>query len=620
MAETSASLLLRAWQLSYLDPSASLALASSLCAEPGAHRAEAQLLVALGEARLAPPAQAQLTLDAARSGLRAAAESGAADESGTATASTEPAEPVEPAEQGQSERGLRLCDELQAVLLRRQGDAEASARLQALLDARHGAPSDALHRFIAHNARAITCKLLGQADASLRHLHAAFDAAQQTGWPGPYVTACTNLGGRHHDLYNLEDARTYSLQALAAATQVGARPAQLVAASNLIVIHHALGNLPAASALGATLELLLPGETPEVVEDMTPSLALACLAGGEIERAEGLLRGVQAALPRDPAGEWSLGWGWQMARCCLARGNAQGAYAAALAVLNASVAAGGAKPGYDLLALQRALCDAAEQTGQAAQALHHLREAHAIYEHLVGRSARARYVALDITHQLEQARHERDVAVDGRRTVEDDRRRLIELNAALQAQMAETERLHVQLREQALNDPLTGLHNRRYLFEVAPGLLERARRQGTPLCVVLLDLDHFKLLNDTYSHAAGDLVLQRFSQLLTETLRKSDVVCRHGGEEFVAVMPDLQADEAQVVITRLLDAFTSLQLTLGRRRLPRGSFSAGIALFPHHGVTLEQLLSRADRALYAAKNQGRSRIEQAPRTGFATLE
>ena len=599
MAETAASPLLRAWELSYLDPGASLALARGLCGESGVDRAEAQLLVALGEARLAPPAQAQQTLDLAR-GLLREADAGGGGES--------------------CESHLRLCDELQAVLLRRQGDAPASSRLQALLDARHGNPRNAMHRFIAHNARAITFKLLGQVDASLRHLHAALDAAQQTGWPGPCVTACTNLGGRHHDLYNLEDARTYSLQALAAATEAGAKTAQRVAACNLIVIHHASGDLAEASALGATLERLLPGEAPEVVEDMTLPLALACMARGEIERAEGLLRGVQAAVLRDPAGEWSLAWGWQMARCRLARGDAQGAYTVALEVLNASIAAGGAKPAYDLMALQRALCDAAEHTGQAAQALHHLREAHALYESLVGRSARARYVALDITQQLEQTRHERDVAVDGRRSVEDDRRRLIELNAALQAQMAETERLHEQLRDQALHDPLTGLHNRRYLFEVAPGLLERARRQGTPLCVVLLDLDHFKLLNDTCGHAAGDLVLQHFGQLLTETLRKSDVVCRHGGEEFVAVMPDLQADEAQVVITRLLDSFTTLQLALGRRRLPRGSFSAGIALFPHHGATLEQLLSRADRALYAAKNQGRSRIEQAPRTGFATLE
>jgi diguanylate cyclase (GGDEF)-like protein len=179
--------------------------------------------------------------------------------------------------------------------------------------------------------------------------------------------------------------------------------------------------------------------------------------------------------------------------------------------------------------------------------------------------------------------------------------------------------LHAKLSEQALRDPLTGLHNRRYLFEVAPSMLELARRQDKPLCVVLLDLDHFKLLNDTCGHAAGDLVLKRFATLLTEMLRKSDVICRHGGEEFVALLPEIDADGAQVLMQRMLEAFTAQQSELGRRRLPRSSFSAGVAVFPRHGHTLEQLLSRADRGLYAAKNQGRARIEIAPRTGFATL-
>jgi diguanylate cyclase (GGDEF)-like protein len=137
--------------------------------------------------------------------------------------------------------------------------------------------------------------------------------------------------------------------------------------------------------------------------------------------------------------------------------------------------------------------------------------------------------------------------------------------------------------------------------------------------VVLIDLDHFKLLNDTYGHQAGDLVLERFAALLRQMLRRSDVVCRHGGEEFVAVLPDLDGDGAAALLSRLLEAFQALPPAPGRRRTPNGSFSAGIALFPHHGNTLEQLLSRADRALYAAKNRGRARIEQAPRTGFGSL-
>ena len=154
---------------------------------------------------------------------------------------------------------------------------------------------------------------------------------------------------------------------------------------------------------------------------------------------------------------------------------------------------------------------------------------------------------------------------------------------------------------------------------MAPGVLDLARRQSLQVCVVLIDLDHFKLLNDTYGHQAGDLVLQRFSNLLKLMLRRSDLVCRHGGEEFVAVMPDIDGDDAQAMLVRLLEAFQALPPEPGRRRTPNGSFSAGIALFPRHGNSLEQLLSRADRALYAAKNLGRARIEQVPRTGFGTL-
>ena len=274
---------------------------------------------------------------------------------------------------------------------------------------------------------------------------------------------------------------------------------------------------------------------------------------------------------------------------------------------------------YDLMELHRVAADACEALGDAAAALDRLRQAHSLYEQLVGRSARARLLSLQVSHQLAQAQRERDLADDRRRSAEDDRRRLSELNTALHAQIAQTEMLHARLREQALRDPLTGLHNRRYLFEIAPGMLELARRQDTQLCVVLIDLDHFKLLNDTYGHQAGDLVLQRFSALLTRMLRRSDVICRHGGEEFVAVMPDISADGAEAMLDRLLQAFQMQREEYGARRLPHVSFSAGIARFPRHGNTLEQLLSRADRALYTAKNHGRARIEQAPRTGYGTL-
>jgi diguanylate cyclase (GGDEF)-like protein len=592
VAETSSAApgdVARAWELCYLDPLAARDIGRRLAEAGGQWAAEGWLHVALAEVRTGDAVVAADALRRARAACMRA----------------------------EDPRGLALCDEVQAIALRRAGDYEGSARLQDEADARTGFEPDAMHRFIVHNSRAITAKVQGRADDALRHFYAASDAAARTGWVGPRITALSNLGGYHQDLYNLEDAQSLSEQALAAARSAGARQAIVTSATNLIVTCHAAGRMPQARALAEFLLTHTEELVPGVLQRYALPLALGHLAVGEVDAALRYLE--PGAIGAVADGDGIVMWAWIKARCLLAQGDATGARGVAERTLQQRRQRAMSDQPYDMMSLHRVLADACEAAGDAAAALGYMRQAHALYEQLVGRSARARYVSLQIRHELAEAMRDRDQAVDSQRSIEDDRRRLTELNTALQAQMAQTEMLHAKLREQALRDPLTGLHNRRYLFEIAPGLLELARRQSSPLCVVLMDLDHFKLLNDTYGHAAGDLVLQRFAVLLAQILRRSDVVCRHGGEEFVAVMPDIDAEGAQQVINRLLEAFQGTQPELGRKRLPRGSFSAGIAHFPRHGSTLEQLLSRADRGLYAAKNQGRARIELAPRTGFGTL-
>lgn len=578
-----------AWRLSYLDPLQAIALGRGVAARGGPLAAEGWLQVALGEVRVGDTGRARQALQQARAGFEAAEDL----------------------------RGVAMCDEARAIELRRAGQIEASRRLHEAIDARGDLGLRAHERFLCLNSRAITLKLLGRADEALRDFYRASEAAQASGLQGQQITALVNLGGYHQDLFNLEDARKLCQQALQAAQEARAPQAMLTAAVNLITCHHALGDFAQARSLAGWL-LEHEGELlPGALQRHSIALAVGHLAVGEFEQAQDYLE--QGATAAVGDGDGVVAWAWLQSRCHLAQGEVDSARSLAESILAERASKQLADMPYELMQLLQVASDACEAQGDLRAALTHAREAQRVYERLVGRSARARYLALQAEHELSRVQQERDVARSSQRSAEEDRRALEELNEKLRRQVEETQALHERLREQALRDPLTRLHNRRYLFETAPGLLNLARRQASSLCVVLIDLDHFKLLNDTFGHSAGDSVLQRFSELLERMLRRSDLVCRYGGEEFVAVMPDIDAEGAQAMLTRLLHAYQGLPQQAGKRRLPSCSFSAGIAVFPQQGNTLEQLLSRADRALYSAKARGRARIEKQPLTDFGTL-
>ena len=592
MSNTLASLVEQAWQQAYLDPHRALALGRRVVelgrATPaGAPLGHGWLHVALAEARVGDEAEAHAAIDAA---CRVFAGTG-------------------------DQRGHALCDEVLAILLRRVGDYRGAQDLQLRIDERADIEWTDHDRFLAHNSRAITHKLLGQADEALRHFYASLDAARATGWSGAVITALGNLGGYHHDLYNLEEARRLCEQALQAGRAVGARQSVMTAAANLISIYHAAGQ-PRKSRDMAEFVLNHPDELmPGALERYPLPLALAALDAGDVATAQRHLD--RGAVSGVADGDALVQWTWLQARCLLARGEPALARSLVERTLKQRAERQLSDQPYDLMELHRAGADASEQSGDLAAALAFMRRAQRVYEDLVGRSARARYIALQVRHEVSNTQRERDAAMQSHRLAEADRQRLEALNHALQAKIAETEQLHEQLRDQALRDPLTGLHNRRHLFEVAPGMVELARRQGKPLSVVLLDLDHFKAINDLYGHGTGDAVLNRFACALTQTVRRSDVVCRHGGEEFVVVMPDIGHDGARATLQRLLESCQALAAKGGE--LPGCTFSAGLAEFPVHGGTLDQLLTRADRALYAAKASGRARIEDARASNFGAF-
>lgn len=164
------------------------------------------------------------------------------------------------------------------------------------------------------------------------------------------------------------------------------------------------------------------------------------------------------------------------------------------------------------------------------------------------------------------------------------------------------------LEEQAQRDPLTGLANRRYFMDRGHIEQSRASRHGHPLSLLMLDLDHFKRVNDTYGHKAGDVVLQKLSELLIENKREPDIAARLGGEEFVLLLPDTDLDAAVRVAERLRGAIAGSAVVTDTGETVRFTTSVGAAQMGGQVETLEQLLDQADQALYRAKHTGRNRV------------
>jgi diguanylate cyclase (GGDEF)-like protein len=208
--------------------------------------------------------------------------------------------------------------------------------------------------------------------------------------------------------------------------------------------------------------------------------------------------------------------------------------------------------------------------GDHALAYRLLHEAFVTHEALLGRAARSRQISLQISHRLQQAEWERD-------TAQQLAARLEALNLSLQVQVAENDRLQARLRAQALEDPLTGLHNRRHLFEAGGALLALLRRRAVPLAAALVDLDHFKQVNDQHGHDAGDRALRAFADLARGDTRAEDLECRHGGEEFVMLFPGADAAQAAARLRDLLQRFRALPLRGNGSAVFSCSFSAGVA-------------------------------------------
>ena len=197
---------------------------------------------------------------------------------------------------------------------------------------------------------------------------------------------------------------------------------------------------------------------------------------------------------------------------------------------------------------------------------------------------------------------------------------LVNRISELEARVAQLQRENIDLimknrvlAEVSARDALTGLYNRWYVMEKIESEMNRSLRHGSPVALLMLDIDHFKRINASFGHAAGDQVLKSFGQVLRESCRVYDVPGRYGGEEFCIILPETRVGSTTAVAERIRQRLAASSLDIGSDRVAITA-SIGIAGMEADGgiVSSAALIERADRALYSAKNNGRNRVEVWP--------
>ncbi|MDK2123296.1 tetratricopeptide repeat-containing diguanylate cyclase [Parachitinimonas caeni] len=513
-----------------------------------------------------------------------------------------------PVQADERARMIALCG--QAIVesrFNRQDQAYALALEAADLAERVGRLFD---QFVVYNTLGVASFETGRNVDGLRYLYRTLDVARQDGSPSSLAIILSNLGSTQHELGNYEDAKQLLLEAMA------------------VVSNHRLENYMQLVAGNLAASLLISGDPEGAYDIIRPFLSQKrqITSGGDYAFFEAIAahtfasRGdwelatdyiENAQIHAEAAHEVRVGVHCWWVKGLILRGLGQ--LAASLEALQmAESKLVGLQDLYYACQVMRETAETYALIGDWQQAYRYHRRHHELYEQHLGNTSRARLQTLQIQNELIEAKRERDFARLKQAEAERAQRELEALNDELKHKVEQIERLQNALREQVIRDPLTDLYNRRYLHDELFNELKLAERRFYTLCVVLMDVDHFKSVNDRFGHPAGDKVLMALAHLLRENIRGSDFASRYGGEEFCIVMADISVEQAVGRVNKLLGGFRDATLTLDGLALGGLTFSAGVAGFPHHGRDSESLLQAADAALYRAKAGGRNRIEVAP--------
>ena len=484
------------------------------------------------------------------------------------------------------------ADWLRAQIVYRRGDYAGLLTLAAGLEPALRARGGDIFREFLRCVVLAACEL-GRFDLALPAAYEVHALAEATGLPGPRAQALNAFGACFERMGDPWQAERLQQEALAVARQ-GATPRDLFATLNnlcavLIGAYYLQRGDVVTPQAQAALERALPlaQEMMPLLDQVSEPYARTIAEGnlgevlvhlGERERSRRLLDATLAEAVR-------LGFKPQRQRvtCSLAEWELRhGDPAHACALLQRLLAEGDELPLMPMTAVraQHALYQACKALGDAAAALHHL-ETH------------AELVRQRVVHQL-RAQSEQFIT---RVEAEQSRR-----EAEQQRELAR------EMEVRTLRDPLTALGNRREVARRLPALLQGASAAAHPVALAMLDLDHFKQINDRFGHPVGDRVLVATAQLLRDSVRASDLVARTGGEEFLAVLPDAPPGRARAVCERIrarIEGHDWSTLAPGMAV----TISIGLAASPPYDEAL--LTARADAALYAAKRAGRNRIEVA---------
>jgi diguanylate cyclase (GGDEF)-like protein len=380
---------------------------------------------------------------------------------------------------------------------------------------------------------------------------------------------------------------------------------------SLAVTHAADDKLQEMGALNQAANLFLErGELPRALElatqawelaqklgindaraDASDTLGQVLQAMGEYERAEQLLAET-LEIDRQTENEWG------QVNCLLALGKVRISlqkFAQAQADLQKSLKIAKKIGSHQLqIECHAQLSQIFEQQGRWKQALAHCKAYHKMYIESHNETTSKKLAALKVAHQVETAK--RDAEIYHLR------------NEELLHEIEERKKAEQTLEEMAMTDPLTDLFNRRHFFRVAEFILNEAVRYEHALSVMILDIDNFKQVNDTYGHATGDEAIKLLAATIKSIIRTADVAARFGGDEFVVLMPETNSQQALKTAQRL-------RLYLAERTVPTNQYrfhftlSIGVASVSAEVNSIDILLEHADRALYLAKQTGRNQIQ-----------